>query len=150
MRVEQADEVAAAVADGTEEWRVARDGRHQVDIGTIGQERVADADAAKLRDDVKGGVASEGAVDDAAGAAGMRWEAGSRRRCSKHTNKIIALQGGVTASRSVGMRLVNLQLARDNQRRLFSRVERDVDTCLEQRAHLRNVRDLRGRCGVDE
>lgn len=122
MRVEQADEVAAAVADGTEEWRVARDGRHQVDIGTIGQERVADADAAKLRDDVKGGVASEGAVDDAAGAAGMRWEAGSRRRCSKHTNKIIALQ-----------------LARDNQRRLFSRVERDVDTCLEQRAHAIDV-----------
>lgn len=33
----------------------------------------------------------------------------------------------------------NLQLAGDDQRRLFARIERDVDAGLEQRAHLQRL-----------
>jgi hypothetical protein len=70
--VQQTDEVAAAVADGAVERRVARNSREKVDVSAVGQEALAHVDAAELRDDVQGRVASERAVHDAAAARGAR------------------------------------------------------------------------------
>jgi hypothetical protein len=83
--VQQTDEVAAAVADGAVERRVAGNSREKVDVSAVGQEAVAHVDAAELRDDVQGRVACERAVHDAAAARG------GRKSGSKHADKIATL-----------------------------------------------------------
>lgn len=88
--VQQTDEVAAAVADGAVERRVAGNSREKVDVSAVGQEALAHVDAAELRDDVQGRVACERAVHDAAAARGAR-QAGGRKSGSKHADKIATL-----------------------------------------------------------
>jgi hypothetical protein len=71
VSVQQADEVAAAVANSAEEGGVAGDGGQQVDVCAVGQEALAHVDASELRDHVKRRIASEGPVDHAAAGGGV-------------------------------------------------------------------------------
>jgi hypothetical protein len=92
MRVQQSDEVVPTVANGTEERGITNDGRHQVDVSTIGNEALTDVDAAELRNDVEGGVASERTIHNADAAACIDVQRGSRMHSSKHADEITALQ----------------------------------------------------------